>query len=56
MVAGLVAVVLGAILARRGYVATHKKPYAARNGRLPTGAMIITVGFILIIFALLVRG
>lgn len=49
LVTGFVAIVLGVILARRGYAATRKRPYAASNGRLLLGAVIIGIGFALVI-------
>jgi hypothetical protein len=50
LVAGLVALAFGVSLARRGYAAIHKRPYAASNGRLLLGAFFMGAGLALVIF------
>jgi hypothetical protein len=42
---GILAVLFGVIMARRGYIAAHKRPYSSSNGRLPLGAALIVAGF-----------
>ena len=42
---GILAVSFGVVMARRGYIAAHKKPYSSSNGRLPLGAALIVAGF-----------
>ena len=42
---GILAVSFGIVMARRGYIAAHKKPYSSSNGRLPLGATLVVVGF-----------
>ena len=42
---GILAVSFGVVMARRGYIAAHKKPYSSSNGRLPLGVALIVAGF-----------
>jgi hypothetical protein len=51
LIAGLLAIAFGAELARRGYVATRRKPYYSANGRLALGAVIVGVGLAVVIMA-----
>ena len=50
---GILAVSFGVVMARRGYIAAHKKPYSSSNGRLHLGAALIVVGFGCIIVGLI---
>jgi hypothetical protein len=49
LVMGYVAAALGVDLARLGYVSIRKRPYAASNGRLLSGAVLVGMGIALII-------
>jgi hypothetical protein len=42
---GVLAVSFGIVMARRGYMAAHRRPYSSSNGRLPMGAALIVIGF-----------
>jgi len=50
---GILAVSFGVVMARRGYIAAHKKPYSSSNGRLHLGAALIVVGFGCIVVGLI---
>ena len=42
---GILAVAFGIVLARRGYIAAHRRPYPSSRGRMPLGLALILVGF-----------
>jgi len=42
---GILAVAFGIVMARRGYIAAHRRPYSSSDGRLHFGAALIVVGF-----------
>ena len=46
---GIFAVSFGVVMARRGYIEAHKKPYRSRNSLLPMGVALIVVGLTCII-------
>jgi hypothetical protein len=48
LVIGFVAAALGVVLARLDYVAIRQRPYAASNGRLLSGAVLVGMGIALI--------
>ena len=41
---GILAVLLGIVMARRGYISAHRKPYHSSSGRLTLGAALIVGG------------
>lgn len=41
---GILAVSFGIVMARRGYMAAHKRPYSSSYGRLSMGAALIVIG------------
>lgn len=55
LLVGFVIALLGGILVQWGYVASHRKPYAASNGRLPLGAALAGVGIVLMLFGIVVE-
>jgi hypothetical protein len=41
---GILAVSIGLVMARRGYISAHKRPYHSSNARLYLGLALIAVG------------
>jgi hypothetical protein len=41
---GMLAAAFGVVMARRGYISAHKKPYQSSNGRQPLGVALILIG------------
>ena len=54
---GIAALALGFMLARRGYVTMHRRPYVDPSGHrlLHTGAILVGTGIVLGISAIIVR-
>ena len=42
---GILAVAFGIVIARRGYIAAHRRPYPSLRGRMPLGLALVLVGF-----------
>ena len=45
---GILAVSFGVVMARRGYIGAHKRPYSSSHLRLHFGVVLILVGLALI--------
>jgi hypothetical protein len=45
---GIFAVAFGIVVARRGYIGSHSRPYTSATHRLPLGVALILVGLGLI--------
>jgi hypothetical protein len=41
---GILAVVLGIVVTRRGHIGAHSRPYSSSRGRLPLGIALILIG------------
>jgi hypothetical protein len=46
---GILAVAFGIVLARRGYIAAHRRPYPSSRGRLHLGVALTLIGLGLIL-------
>lgn len=46
---GIIAVVFGTVMARRGYIGAHKTPYRSSHLRLELGVALILIGLALVI-------